>query len=125
MEEDREDGQLVDRLVAVELAQEVVHIEPVEEGVGQAKEDGRQALLPVGGEAAAEVAHPVVVEGPLVGEQEEAVFLWDHLDLLMGGLEVEAGPDEGADRGSAIWASLTSEASGRATRSGRVHLLLT
>ena len=60
-----------------------------------------------------------------MGEQEEAVFLWDHLYLLVGGLEIEAGSDKGAYRVSAMWASLTSEARGKATRSGRAHRLLT
>ena len=40
------------------------------------------------------MADPVVIQGAPVGEKEEAVFLRSHLDLLVGGFEVETGPDQ-------------------------------
>ena len=67
-----------------------------ENAVNQAEQGGGEALPPVGAKTAAEVADPVMVKNASVGEEQESMFRWVDLDLLVRGFEVEARAEEGA-----------------------------
>ena len=65
------------------------------------KQERAGALPPEGRETPPKMAHPVVVELPLKGEEKKAMFLWAHLHLFVCGFKVNAGADEGT--WSVLW----------------------